>query len=112
MKDGQTTGVTWGEVWLPFFQFYLPIPLGLVNGVVLFDNVLMRLDLAPGDSGSAILTDDSMHYLAMGNLGLPPGPSSFRAPAPTCPVEADDINALTLATPYYLHELLLGVDLS
>jgi hypothetical protein len=30
----------------------------------------------------------------------------------TCPVDSNDLIAFTLGTPYYLHELLLGVNLS
>lgn len=112
VKDGQTTGVTWGEIWMPFFQLYVPLPLGITSAIVVFDLVLMRLNLAPGDSGSAILERDSLHYVAMGNLGFPPQQPSFSAGNRTCPVRANDINAITIGTPSYLHEILLGADLS
>ena len=114
-KDGQTTGLTWGRVWLPFFQLYLPIPLfGLVNGIAIFDTVLCDLTIAPGDSGAAILSD-SLRYLAQVSIGLPPpggGVGGGMQPGVVCPVNSNDLLQIALGTPYYLHELLLDVDLS
>ncbi|MEM8774853.1 MAG: hypothetical protein AAGF53_07445 [Pseudomonadota bacterium] len=117
-KDGQTSGLTFGTVWLPFFQIYLPIPLGFMPAVVLFDTVLCRLVIAPGDSGCAVLSED-LDYLAQGSLGLgspqpgpPPPPLPAGTPPPLCPIENDDLLQLTLATPYYWQELFLGMNLS
>lgn len=113
-KDGQTSGLTNGRVWMPFFQFYLPIPLGFASVLVMFDLVLCRLVIAPGDSGAAVLADD-MHYLAQVSLGLPlpsGGVGGGPQPGVTCPVSSNDLVAFTIGTPYYFHELLLNVDLS
>ena len=113
-KDGQTTGLTNGTVWMPFFQLYLPIPLGFASVLVMFDLVLCRLVIAPGDSGAAVLAAD-MHYLAQVSLGLPVPAGSVGGgfqPGVACPVDSSDLLSFSIGTPYYLHELLLSVDLS
>jgi len=109
-KDGQTSGLTNGRVWMPFFQLYIPLPLGLVNSFVFFDLVLCRLVIGPGDSGSAVLADD-LHYLAQVSLGLPfPAASTPVAGDFSCPVRGSDLMRITIGTPHYLHELLLNVN--
>jgi len=113
-KDGQTSGMTYGRVWLPFFMFYLPVPLGLVTTFVLFDLVLCRLVIGPGDSGSAGLAHDQS-YLFQVSLGipLPAGTTGGGSPPGViCPVSSTDLLALTIGTPYYLHELFPNVNLS
>lgn len=67
-KIGQTTGVTWGRVLVSFLQ--IPIPVGPL--VIIFDQILCRLTIGTGDSGSSLLMENGHHYTRI-MLGFPRG---------------------------------------
>lgn len=112
MKVGQTTGLTFGSVSISFLQFFLPVPLGPFPIFVLFDQIVADMDIGPGDSGAALVTDD-MHFLGHCWGGLPLGVGSVTPPTPPgCVVRPRDVVGSTLATPYYWSEALMNLDLS
>lgn len=92
-KIGQRTGITWGRILVSFLQ--IPIAVGPL--VIIFDQILCRLTIGTGDSGSSLLMENGHHYLGScwGSLGgnLSTG-----------------LGDHTLATPWWWLSLLLDIN--
>lgn len=105
-KIGQSTGITWGTVMLSFLQ--VPIPVGPF--VIIFDQILSRLDIAERDSGASLLTEHGNHYLGSCWGGLPTRrPTVIEVNVPSC--GGDNLMLPhTLATPWWWLSLLMDIN--
>ncbi|MEX2283980.1 MAG: hypothetical protein WEE89_15955 [Gemmatimonadota bacterium] len=66
-KVGAQTGTTFGRIRIAFLQ--IPIAIGPL--IVIFDQVLARLAIANGDSGSSMIERTDNHYIGSCWGGLP-----------------------------------------
>lgn len=109
-KTGRTTGTTWGRVLVSFLQIPIPVP-GPVPIVILFDQILCRLSIAPGDSGAPLTTLD-LEFLGCCWGGLPFSVRTQRLAPPGCPTTDQDVIPTTLATPWWWLSVLMDLDLT